>query len=238
MRRREFITLLGGTAAAWPLVSRAQQAATADHRNSSCWSSSPWIRRLCSDCVNWAGLGHHRDGVSLVRGKSRTPSRDRRRVRPAQGRRHSLDFNRRLSTFKQATEVIPIVFALSKPIRGGVIASLARPGGNVTGLSILSTDIASKRLELLREAMPGIGRLAVIANAGNPRDRVGSGGTIKAVARTLGIEIASLEIQQAPDIAARLEALRQMLHRGDLLVPATVLATSAFRTVAIADNVQ
>src|SRR6516164_221866 len=71
-------------------------------------------------------------------------------------------------TFKQATEVIPIVFALgTDPLGGGVIASLARPGGNVTGLSTLSTDIASKRLELLREAVPGIRRLAVFANAGN-----------------------------------------------------------------------
>jgi putative ABC transport system substrate-binding protein len=113
-----------------------------------------------------------------------------------------------VSTFKRATEVIPIVFALgADPIRGGVIASLARPGGNVTGLSTQQADLASKRLELLREAVPGIRRLAVFANAGNPQ-AVLEVDEIKAVARTLGIEIASLEIRRAQDIAPAFEALK------------------------------
>src|SRR5262249_16744400 len=70
---------------------------------------------------------------------------------------------------KQATSVIPIVFASSgDPVAGGLVASLARPGGNVTGLATLVPDLAGKRLELLREVVPGLGRLAVLGNVGNP----------------------------------------------------------------------
>ena len=70
---------------------------------------------------------------------------------------------------KQATSVIPIVFAMAgDPVGTGLVASLARPGGNVTGLSIQPTDLAGKRLELLREIVPGLRRLAIMANVGNP----------------------------------------------------------------------
>jgi len=75
-----------------------------------------------------------------------------------------------LPALMQATEVIPIVFATgTDPVGGGLVASLARPGGNVTGLSMQSTDLASKRLELLREVLPRLRRLATIGNASNPR---------------------------------------------------------------------
>ena len=144
---------------------------TAEHRIlGGCRVRVPGLRRLCSDCVNWAGSRVAPSRWSIA-GPREVPhaSRDRRRVRPAQGRRHSLDFNRR-QQFKQATRSHPHRFCMgADPVRGGVIASFARPGGNVTGLSILSTDIASKRLELLRETVPGIRRLAVMANAGNPQ---------------------------------------------------------------------
>ena len=72
-----------------------------------------------------------------------------------------------VTTLKQATGAIPIVFAIAvDPIGSGLVASLSRPGGNVTGLSLQATDIASKRLELLREAVPGLGRLAIMSDAG------------------------------------------------------------------------
>src|SRR5215213_7329191 len=70
---------------------------------------------------------------------------------------------------KHATTVIPIVFALqTDPVGTGLVASLSRPGGNVTGLSVQQTDTVSKRLELLREIVPGLARLAIMANAGGP----------------------------------------------------------------------
>ncbi len=107
---------------------------------------------------------------------------------------------------KQATSVIPIVFALAgDPVGSGLVASLARPGGNVTGLSVQATDLAGKRLELLREVVPGLRRLAIMANVGYPA-AVLEMEEVQAVARTLGLEVATLEIRRADDIASAFEA--------------------------------
>ena len=109
---------------------------------------------------------------------------------------------------KQATAVIPIVFAVAlDPVGSGMVASLARPGGNVTGLSSQATDLAGKRLELLREALPGLRRLAIMANVGYP-GAVLELGEVQATARTLGLEVATLEIRQAKDIAPAFDALK------------------------------
>ena len=90
---------------------------------------------------------------------------------------------------KQATSAIPIVFATAgSPVQNGLIASLARPGGNVTGLSNEAADIAVKRLQLLREAVPGHGRLAILANTGSPLGLLQMGEAQEA-ARKLGFEL-------------------------------------------------
>jgi len=103
---------------------------------------------------------------------------------------------------KQATSIIPIVFVLGNdPLGSGLVTNLARPGGNFTGLSIQQVDIAGKRLQLLKEAVPGLRRLAMMANAGYP-DAVNEVGEVKTAARTLGLEVATLEIRQAEDIAS------------------------------------
>src|SRR5207247_4659052 len=92
------------------------------------------------------------------------------------------------------TSSIPIVFAIAAdPIGTGLIASLARPGGNVTGLSFLGTDLAAKRLELLREIVPGLRRLAILANVSNPGGMLGMN-EVEATAGTLGIAFIPLEV--------------------------------------------
>ena len=107
----------------------------------------------------------------------------------------------------QATQVIPIVFPLmNNPVGGGLVASLARPGGNVTGLSVQSKDIAGKRLELLHEVVPGLSRLAVIVDADFPQ-AVLEKNDVEATAHTFGIEVKTLEIRRAEDIAAAFETL-------------------------------
>jgi len=107
----------------------------------------------------------------------------------------------------QATSVIPIVFAAAgDPVGTGLIASLARPGGNVTGLSNQGPDLAGKRLELLREIAPGLGRLAILANVGNPLVVLDMR-EVQATARTLGLEVITLEIRRGEDIAPAFEAL-------------------------------
>jgi len=109
---------------------------------------------------------------------------------------------------KQATSVIPIVFATAgDPVGTGLVANLARPGGNLTGLSNLSADLPSKRLELLREVVPGLRRLAIMANIGNAAAVVEMR-QVQAAAGTLGLEVTPLEIRRAEDIAPAIEPLR------------------------------
>jgi putative ABC transport system substrate-binding protein len=104
-----------------------------------------------------------------------------------------------------------------------MVASLARPGGNVTGLSIQATDIAGKRVELLREVVPGLRRLAIIADVGYPA-AVLEMGEVQAAAGTLGLEVAALEIRRADDIASAFEALKG--HAEALYIPANPLVNT------------
>ncbi|HJY83998.1 MAG TPA: ABC transporter substrate-binding protein [Candidatus Binatia bacterium] len=109
---------------------------------------------------------------------------------------------------KKATSTIPIVFATAgDPVGTGLVASLARPGGNVTGLATLAADLAGKRIELLREIAPDLGHLAVIGNVGNPFT-VLELNEVEAAANGIGLKVHRLEIQRAHDIVPAFEGLR------------------------------
>jgi len=109
---------------------------------------------------------------------------------------------------KQATSVIPIVFTIdADPVGRGLVASLARPGGNVTGLSVLSTDLAGKRLEQLREALPGVRRFAVLANVGFP-GTVQEMREVAGAAGKLGLGVVTSEVRRSEDIAPAIDALK------------------------------
>src|SRR5262245_43817488 len=147
------------------------------------------------------------DRVSLGRGTLRPRSRDRGRVRPAQCRCHCNIGDSVIVAAMQATSVIPIVFAAAgDPVGTGLVASLARPGGNVTGLSMQQTDLAGKRLELLREVVPGLRRLAILANVAGPAVVLDMR-EVEAAARTLGLEVIASEIRRGEDIVPAFEAL-------------------------------
>jgi putative ABC transport system substrate-binding protein len=119
---------------------------------------------------------------------------------------------------KQATTLIPIVFAAQMdPVGAGVVASLARPGGNVTGMSIQQTDTAGKRIELLREVVPKLVRLAIMANAGAP-GAVLEMREVLATASSVGLEVTPIEVRQAAEIVSAIEALK---GRADSLYIAT-----------------
>jgi putative ABC transport system substrate-binding protein len=226
MKRREFITLLGGAAAAWPFAAPGQQPA-----------KLPTVGFLGTDASAWspwtAAFVQRLRELGWIEGRTIAIEYRWSEGRPARHAEIAAEFVRlkvevivtngiAVPTLKQATEVIPIVFALGPdPIGGGVVASLARPGGNVTGLSIQSTDIASKRLELLREVLPRLRRLAIIGNVGFPQ-AVLEMSEVQAVARALGVEVAPLEIRRAEDIAPAFEALKAQADAlyvvGDALV--------------------
>jgi putative tryptophan/tyrosine transport system substrate-binding protein len=194
MKRREFITLIGGAGAAWPLAARAQQPAKV-----------PTIGFL---------------GAATPSGQSKSVTAFVQRLRFAE---IAAEFVRlkvavivtsgvAALVVKQATSVIPIVFAVAAdPLGTGLVASLARPGGNVTGLSTQFADTGSKRLEILREAAPGLRRLAIIGNVGYPAS-VLEMSEVQAAARTFGLEVATLEIRRAEDIAPAFEALKDRVE--------------------------
>jgi putative ABC transport system substrate-binding protein len=213
-RRREFITLLGGAAAAWPLGARAQQTAklmTIGFLGSGTLSSqgqwaAAFIQRLRE--LGWI------EGRTVVIEYRWAEGRPERLAEiTAEFIRVKVDVIFAVGTeaalaAKQATSVIPIVFPVAgDPVGTGLVASLSRPGGNVTGLSNQASDLAAKRLELMREVFPRLGRLAILANTGY------SGGVpemdeIDAAARTLGLEVVPVPIQRAEDIALVFEALK------------------------------
>jgi putative ABC transport system substrate-binding protein len=108
---------------------------------------------------------------------------------------------------KKATSVIPIVFAVADPLGTGLVRSLARPGGNATGLSLQQTEATGKRLELLRDVVPGLRRLAIMANVRAPA-AVLEKGKVQEAARTLGVAVTTFEIPRVEDIAPAFEALK------------------------------
>ena len=109
---------------------------------------------------------------------------------------------------RKATAVISIVFPIaSDPVGDGLVASLSRPGGNVTGLSTQQPDLAGKRLEILREIIPGLSRLAVLANGHNPT-AILNVGEVQAAAPKLGLEVNTLDVKRADDIAPAIDQLK------------------------------
>jgi putative ABC transport system substrate-binding protein len=214
MQRRHFITLLGGAAAVWPLAARAQQPGKlptigffgqTTRSAASEWTAA-FVQRLRE--LGWI------DGRTITIEYRWAEGREERFAEiAAEFVRLKVDVivtsgTPQVLAAKQATSVIPIVFASSgDPVGGGLVASLARPGGNVTGLATLVPDLAGKRLELLREVVPGLGRLAVLGNVGNPIS-VLEMGEVTTAARTLGLEVVKLEIRRAQDVAPAVEALK------------------------------
>src|SRR5262245_57244293 len=214
MNRREFITLLGGAAAAWPLAARAQQVprlATIGFLGSATPSAqSQWVAALVQRLREVGWIEGRSIAIEYRWGEGRA---ERFAEVAAEFVRLKVDVIVTSGTppvlaAKQATGVIPIIFAAAgDPVGTGLVASLARPGGTVTGLSIQAPDLAGKRLELLREVVAGLRRVAVIGNVGNPLS-VLEMHEVQAAAKTLGLETAVLEIRRAEDIAPAFEALK------------------------------
>jgi putative ABC transport system substrate-binding protein len=224
MRRREFIRLLGGAAAAWPLAARAQHAKklpTIGFLGASTPSvASQWVAAF-EKRLREHGWIQGRTVAIEYRWAEASTERYSEIAAELVGLKVDVIVtwaSAPVLAAKQATMLIPIVFAAQMdPVGAGVVASLARPGGNVTGLSIQQTDTAGKRLELLREVVRKLGRLAIMGNAGAP-GAVLEMREVQATARTLGLEATTREIRQAEDIAPAIEALKS---RADALYVAT-----------------
>ena len=228
MRRRDFITLFGSAAANWPFAALAQQSgklATIGFLGAEASAFSPWTA---------AFVAHLRE-LGWIEGRTIAIEYRWSEGRPERYAEIAAEFVRlkvdvivtvgsAVPTVKQATAVIPIVFAVGiDPVGSGLVANLAKPGGNVTGLSLQAANLAGKRIELLREVVPQLRRLAIIFNVGNDQTVLEMGET-QAAARTLGLEVAPLEIRRAEDIAPAFEALKAQADALYVVVDQLVVA--------------
>jgi putative tryptophan/tyrosine transport system substrate-binding protein len=212
MRRREFVTLVGGAAVGWPLAVRAQQVGklpTIGFLGADAAAFSPWTAAFVTRMreLGWV------EGRTIAIEYRWSEGRPERYAEIAAEFVHLkvdviVTVGTAVPTVMRATADIPIVFAVAiDPVGNGLVTSLARPGGNVTGLSIQAADLAGKRLELLREVVPRLHRLASMFDVGNPQPALEMDET-QAAARTLGLEVAPLEIRRAEDIVPAFEALK------------------------------
>jgi len=211
--RRELLAALGGTAAAWPLGARAQQPTklpTIGYLGTA--SASAWAPWTAAFVQRLHELGWTDGRTVAIQYRWAEGRAERSAELAAELARLKVDVivtggNAALAA-KQASSVVPIVFALvDDPVGSGLIASLARPGGNVTGLAINHADLAGKRLALLREVVPGLHRVGIMANVEYPF-AVQEVGEFETAARTLGLEVIRLEIRRAEDIAPAFETLK------------------------------
>jgi putative ABC transport system substrate-binding protein len=231
LKRREFITLLGGAAAMWPVVTRAQQAKRPIV--GFLGDSTPLAEkeRAAAFAGRLHDLGWIEGRTIAIEYRWADARSDRLAEIAAEFSRLKVDVivtggTPAVMAAKQAAPVVPIVFAaVGDPVGSGFVTTLARPGGNVTGLSSLAVDLAGKRLDLLREAISNLGRLAIMGNVGNPLT-VLELGELQAAARQLGLQLDTLEIRRPQDIASALDTVK---GRADALYVCQDLLTRANR---------
>ena len=239
MKRRDFVTLLGGTAAAWPLAAFAQQPAkppTIGFLGADASAFAPWAAAFVAGLRDLGWI----EGRTIVIEYRWSEGRPERYAEiAAEFVRLKVDVIVTVGTavplVKQATSTIPIVFAVAiDPVGAGLVTSLAKPGGNVTGLSIQANELAGKRLELLREVMPQLRRLAILFNADNTQPVLEMGET-QAEARRLGLEVAIRAIRRAEDIAPAFKDLRAQADAVYVTVDQLIVANRT-RIIAAALN--
>ena len=217
MGRREFVAPLGGAAATWPLAVRAQQAGkvpTIGFLGQSTRSAgSEWVAAFVQRLRELGWSEGRTIAIEYRWGEGREEREERFAELAAEFVRLKVDVIVTSGTLavmaaKRATSVIPIVFATAgDPVANHLVASLARPGGNVTGLSVQSNELAGKRIELLREVVPGLRRLAIMGNVDNPFAALEMD-EVQSAAGKVGLEVVTLEIRRAQDIMPAFETLK------------------------------
>jgi putative tryptophan/tyrosine transport system substrate-binding protein len=231
VRRREFITLLGGAVAAWPFVAVAQQDDRIRH-------VMVWIGGSGSDPTSQQRAVAFRDsmrGLGWIEGRNvkidvRFPSTNAaEETRAAAAELAALNPDAIVTTgapilgaLHRVTKTVPIVFTLvTDPVTDGFVASLARPGGNITGFTIFEHSFAGKWLEMLKEVVPGITRVAVLQNSDHPAWNAYLR-AIGAVASGMGIEVTPAPVNSAADIQAALAGFARVPNGGLVLLPSPV----------------
>jgi putative tryptophan/tyrosine transport system substrate-binding protein len=214
IRRRKFIFTLGGAAVAWPLAARARppgKLPTIGFLGSTTASiASQWVVVFVQRLRELGWIEGHTVAIEYRWAEGRKERADEFAAEFVQLK---VDLIMTYGTqcalaAKQATSSVPIVFALpGDPVATGLVASLARPGSNITGVSSQGTDLATKRLQILRETVPGLRRLAIMGNVDNPASVLDMA-KVQAAARTHGLDAAIFEIRGAEDLVPTFEAFK------------------------------
>jgi putative ABC transport system substrate-binding protein len=243
MKRREFIALLGGAAAVWPLAARAQQVTKVPRIGILSPGRSefpdPNFNMLNALLQRLHELGYTEGQNLAVERQFADGSSDRLRELAAELVRSKPDIIIAFSTTaalpaKQATSTIPIVaVAMADPVADDLVASLARPGGNVTGTTFLGPELVAKRLQLLREVVPGLSRVAALwhPNAYSERTMAGVLNEIEVAARTLGLQLQLVPAVGPDDFVSAFAAMARE-HADALLVMPSPMLFGEYRRIA------
>jgi putative tryptophan/tyrosine transport system substrate-binding protein len=203
MNRREFISLLGGAAAAWPLAARAQQPAMPVIGFLHPSSPDPYRVRAFQQGLKDAGVVEGENGAVEYRwADNRIDRLPALAAELVQRRVAVIATGGAPAVFaaKAATTAIPVIFVLGEdPVRLGLVGSLARPGGNLTGINFFAAELAAKRLELLREVVPAAVRIAVFVNPTNPTTEAALR-DVEQAARAIGLQIQVFNVSSVRDI--------------------------------------
>ena len=246
MNRRDFITLLGGSAAAWPLAVRAQQATKMPRIGTLSPGRSelpdPTLNMLNAFLQGLHELGYTEGQNVAIERQYAAGSSDRLRELAAELVRRKPDIIVAFSTTaarpaKQATDTIPIVaVGMADPVADELVASLARPGGNVTGTTFLGPELVAKRLQLLREVVPGLSCVAALwhPHAYSERTMAGVLNEIEVAAKTLGLQLQLVPAVGPDDLVSAFAAMAREHADALIVMPSPMLFSEYGRIVSIA----
>ena len=218
MKRREFISLLGGAAVAWPLAAHAQRPGKVWRMGFIAYGHESFYDALFEGLRE---LGYTEGHNIVIERRYAEGRAERFQGFAAEMVRLKVDIIVVVTTpaalaARNATTTIPIVHpAAIDPVGTGLVRSLAHPGGNITGLAVLNAELSAKRLEVLKEVVPGLSRGAVLWNAANPANRLAWKETEDA-ARVLGVTLQSQEVREPKDFEGAFAMMAQ--QRPDVLL--------------------
>ena len=240
MKRREFMSLVGGAACAWPLAARAQQPAMPVIGLLDPRSPDAMADRLRAFRLGLKDVGYvEGENVTIIY-RFAEDQNDRLPELAAELVRRQVTVIAASATTaapaaKAATTTIPIAFiAAEDPVRLGLVASLARPGGNLTGINFFSSELAAKRLDLLHELLPRAARIAVLVNPANATNTASILRDVEAAARAIGLQVQVLNASTSREISAAFENVGRDRPDALFVGPDTFLIARRIQVVQLA----